>query len=51
MAPRDPQQKAKYAIKRVDRFAGNPGLDIVMAQGDWIRYVLGIPKKLSSCEI
>ncbi len=41
MARHDPEQKAKYAIKRVDRFVGNPGLDREMAPGDGIRYVLG----------
>ena len=41
MAYHDPDKKAKYAIKRVDRFVGHAGLDMEIAQGDLIRYILG----------
>ena len=41
MAYHDPDKKAKYAIKRVDRLVGHAGLDREIAQGDRIRYILG----------
>ncbi len=38
MAYHDPDKKAKYAMKRVDRFVGHAGLDREIVQGDGIRY-------------
>ena len=38
---------AKHTIKRVDRFLGNPRIDLGTAQGDLIAYVLGpVPEAL-----
>lgn len=34
-------QKAKHAIKRVDRFLGNPRINMAVAQGDLIQTVIG----------
>ena len=46
MAYHDPDKQAKYAMKRVDRFGGHAGLDMEIAPGDGIRYILGDTRKL-----